>query len=528
MLGFHARQKSLISIKELKKQDIEVVVQYIEPELEMETSDDDDTRTTKPSRQRRNLVLIYLLFLGEAIMASSLSAQVVVLVPASAGCMGIEASFLRSFFECAYFAGCTAGFLWGWCADRAGRRLVAMSGLSGMAVCCLGMGFATSITSFAALRFLAGVVSSAVTTAGLAMLADITQGTKSRVAVVARLPIISLCGSAGSFAANAIRVWSDRWGFAVFHRYPGLSGQLACSSLVCVLALAELVLLEETLPMSVAMDAYDCEKAALLDDSDDLLTLAEALDDRSATTMARRLSTGQLVNAPSIVMLLASFSILSLHSITFDELLPHISHNVSHAAGLGLRCSWVSTIKLLIAFCAAVSILHLVPRLIERVGLLNGYRRMIWAFPALFITIPLAGLAVGSTGAASWLPVVSIAAMLAKATVAGAAQVLALLLILAAAPDTQSTGQTIGILSLAELFKALSVGLSGLSYYLSDDLSMLALNSGSWGILAAFAVAGAIITRKLRETPRVGADIPESCLTWQSIFDADSETDEGP
>ncbi|KAK4957314.1 hypothetical protein LTR10_005276 [Elasticomyces elasticus] len=526
MIGFHARQRSLISIKELEKEDIEVAVQYIEPELEMEASDS-GTRTAKPSSQRRNLVMIYLLFLAEAIMASSLSAQVVVLVPASAGCMGIEASFLRSFFECAYFAGCTAGFLWGWCADRAGRRLVAMGGLSGMAVCCLGMGFATSITSFAALRFLAGVVSSAVTIAGLAMLADITQGTKSRVAVVTRLPMISLCGSAGTFAANAIRVWSDRWGFALFHRYPGLSSQLACSSLVCVLALAELVLLEETLPMSVATDAYDCEKAALLDHSDDLLTLAEALDDRSATA-AGRLGTGQLINAPSIVMLLASFSILSLHSITFDELLPHISHNVSHATGLGLPCSWVSTIKLVIAFCAAVSVLHLVPRLIGRVGLLNGYRRTIWAFPALYITIPLAGLAVGSTGAASWLPaLVAVLAMLVKATIAGVAQVLALLLILSAAPDTQSTGQTIGILSIAELFKALSVGLSGLSYYLSDDLSMLPLNSGSWGILAGFAVAGAIITRKLRETPRVGTDIPESCLTWQSIFDADSETDAG-
>ncbi|KAK5742671.1 hypothetical protein LTR17_003203 [Elasticomyces elasticus] len=467
MLGFHARQKSLISIKELKKEAIEVAVQYIEPELEMEASDDDESRTTKPSRQRRNLVLIYLLFLAEAIMASSLSAQVVVLVPASAGCMGIEASFLRSFFECAYFAGCTAGFLWGWCADREGRRLVAMSGLSGMAICCVAMGFATSITSFTALRFLAGVVSSAVTIAGLAMLADVTQGTKSRVAVV-------------------------------------------------------------TLPMSVTTDAYDCEKAALLDDSDDLLTLAEALEDSSATAVVRRLSTGQLVNAPSIVMLLASFSILSLHSITFDELLPHISHNVSHAAGLGLPCTWVSTIKLLIAFCAAVSVLHLVPRLIGRVGLLNGYRRTIWAFPALYITLPLAGLAVGSTGPASWLPAfVAVSAMLVKATIAGAAQVLALLLILSAAPDTQSTGQTIGILSLAELFKALSVGLSGLCYYLSDDLSMLALNSGSWGILAGFAVAGAIITRKLRETPRVGPDIPESCLMWQSMFDVDSETDEG-
>ncbi|KAK0820463.1 hypothetical protein LTR75_001626 [Friedmanniomyces endolithicus] len=535
MFGFHKRHRSLISIKELEKEDQLERLPGHQVEIDVDPFDEEDAVVSKDTARRtRNLTMIYLLFLAEAIMASSLSAQVAVLAPTATGCFNMDASFLRSISQCAYFTGSSAGVFWGWSADRLGRRTVALVGLVGMAVCCVSMGFARGFVAFAILRFTAGMIGSAVTVAGMAMLADVTQGSKVRAQVVARLPMIAFCGSLGPLAANSIRHLSERQVFEVLEKYPGLSGQLACASLVGMIALAEALLLEETLPTepnrtSLQGESRDCEKAAFLgqslpNDSDETLTLMEVLNAKAATPLPSRLTTSQLLTAPSVLVLLASYAMLSLHSTTFDILLPHISHTKSHDGGLGLPCSWLSTIELVIAFCAAARIFKLVPRVIERVGLLKMYRRMSWAFPILYTAIPLAGLAASSDRVAPAVAaVVSVLAMLVKATLAGAAQVLILLLILSAAPDAESTGTTIGVLSIAELFKASAVGVSGISYYLSSAYSMQVVNGSLWAALAVTALAGAMVTRKLRETPRVGTDIPEACLVWQGMFDSESE-----
>ena len=118
-------------------------------------------------------------------------------------------------------------------------------------------------------------------------------------------------------------------------------------------------------------------------------------------------------------------------------------------------------------------------------------------------------------------------AMLAKATLAGAAQVLVLLLVLNAAPDASSTGTVIGVVSISELFKALAVGASGVSFYLSNDYSMVVVNSSLWAALAFIATLGAGVTWKLRESPKIGTDIPEECLVWTDMFDAHSDEEAG-
>jgi hypothetical protein len=118
-------------------------------------------------------------------------------------------------------------------------------------------------------------------------------------------------------------------------------------------------------------------------------------------------------------------------------------------------------------------------------------------------------------------------AMLAKATLAGAAQVLVLLLVLNAAPDASSTGTVIGVVSISELFKALAVGASGVSFYLSNDYSMVVVNGSLWAALAFIAILGAGVTWKLRESPKIGTDIPEECLVWTDMFDAHSDEESG-
>jgi hypothetical protein len=282
-------------------------------------------------------------------------------------------------------------------------------------------------------------------------------------------------------------------------------------------------------------DYQDYEKAAflgqsLLNDSSDTLniTIVEALNDDAAVPLASRLSIAQLLTAPSVLLVLASYSVLSLHSSTFEIVLPHLGHTASHEGGFSIPCDWLSSVLIIVKAIAAIRILRFVPVIVNKVGLLLVYRRISLAFPVLYIIIPFLALAVNATGTA---PFISAAfntfAILIKTTMAGAAQVLVLLLVLSAAPDASSTGTVIGLVSISQLFKALAVGVSGVSYYLSDDYEMVVVNSALWAALAMIASLGAAVTWRLRETPRVGADIPEECLMWQGLFDIDNDEEVG-
>lgn len=247
MFGFHQRNRSLIPIRDMEK--LEKMEEKMAPHtteiVEIDLTEEDEPQP-QTSRQKRNLIMIYLLFLAEAIMASSLSSQIAVLVPSSASCITADTSFLRSILECSYYFGSVAGLLWGRAADKMGRRNVALLGLTGMSSCCLTMGFARTFPVFAALRFFAGAISSATSVAGLAMLADVTYGSKMRTKVVARLPVIAVCGCIGPLAASGLKKVVEESGLeGMLAQYPGLASQVACASLVFGVAVSEALLLEE-------------------------------------------------------------------------------------------------------------------------------------------------------------------------------------------------------------------------------------------------------------------------------------------
>lgn len=309
--------------------------------------------------------------------------------------------------------------------------------------------------------------------------------------------------------------------------------------LVLAIAIAECLLLEETLPSMTHRhrfqeDHIDCEKAAFLgqsfpNDSQDSLAISivDAPKDASATALPSYISITQLLTAPSVFILLASFSALSLHSSTFDVLLPHIGHNATQDIGMGLSCTWIQPAMLVIKVVAASSIL-IMPKLVNRIGLVHLYRRTSVSFPALYVFLPVVALAVSSCGDSAVLAgIFSIFATLIKHTLASAAQVLVLLLALSAAPDASSTGSVVGVISISEIFKALAVGIAGVSYFVSDESSVLVVNSALWTALATIALLGAVITLRLRETPRLGADLPEEAFVWQGIFDVESEDEAG-
>ncbi|KAI7644311.1 hypothetical protein KC319_g12337 [Hortaea werneckii] len=371
-------------------------------------------------------------------------------------------------------------------------------------------------------------------------MADMTHGESTRTKVVARLPMIAACGGVGSYIAKAVRNACANHAAGVFSKYPGLSGQMVCVSLVLIITVAEAMLLQETLPQKLVSRkshgaTADPEKTAFLgqslsNESEDSLNISiiEALNDDAAEPVSSQISVFQLLSAPAVLLLLASFSILSLHSSTFDILLPHLGHTDSRMGGMSIPCPLLRPIELGVKIAAALRVMTLVPGLVNRVGLLAVYRKISLVFPVLFVVVPIAGAAVHASGASPVVSaIISSCVMLAKNTLAGAAEVLVVLLVLSAAPDASSTGTVIGVISFSQVFKALAVGISGVAYYLGGDYSVFEVNILLWTTLATVATIGAWITWKLREKPRVGGDIPEECLVWQGFFDSESDEESG-
>lgn len=178
-------------------------------------------------------------------MASSLQPQLKMLVSSNEQyCSTLSGSYLRSILDCAYAFGAAAGILWGYLADRWGRRPIALIGLYGMSACCLSMGFATNLIACTILRFVAGLISSSIVVSTLTMLGDVSQSPEERIKNVSRLPLVAVCGSIGPLVQGMVAGSINAHG-AIWARFPILSSQIACGSLVLIIAIAATFLLKE-------------------------------------------------------------------------------------------------------------------------------------------------------------------------------------------------------------------------------------------------------------------------------------------
>ncbi|KAF2626886.1 MFS general substrate transporter [Macroventuria anomochaeta] len=523
MLGFHKRTRSLIPVKELAKYDVVPVEEEMygyesESEEELEKQNTDALDPTTHSR-RRQLLLVYLVFFAEAIMASSLQPQLQMLLSSSDYCGNLSTSYLRSILDCAYAFGGTTGLFWGYLADRMGRRRVTLIGLWSMVVCCLSMGFATNLAACAAFRFFAGMVSSAVVCTSLTMIGDLSATAEGRAKNVAKLPLISLCGSVGPLVQGMVSESLQAYGM-VWEKFPTLGSELACGSVLFAIALAASVLLKESLPLhydvpTEPMD-LDCEKAAFLTRSseDTNITLVDDFARPESITIT------QFMQAPSLLVLLSSFCLLSLHAATFDVLLPHLGHSSTQHGGMGIPCDWLSLVILFVRGVAAMAIFSLIPMMIEKHGLLNLYRTVSLLFPAIYIITPLLALLAACSGLA---PLLSVFAILTKHILASGALVLVMLLVLNTTPDAFSAGTVVGMMQVASLFKAFAVAVSGASYYVSSDVSVPVINFALWTCLAIFGAAGAGCAWFVKERPSVGLDFKGEVLKWESVFDFDAD-----
>jgi len=440
------------------------------------------------------------------------------LLSSSDYCGNLSTSYLRSILDCAYAFGGTTGLFWGYLADRMGRRRVTLIGLWSMVICCLSMGFATNLAACAVFRFFAGMVSSAIVCTSLTMVGDLSATAEERARNVAKLPIITLCGSVGPLVQGMVYESLQAYGM-VWEKFPTLGSELACGSVLFAIAIAASVLLKESLPLhydvtSEPMD-LDCERAAFLTRSseDTNITLVDIAHPEPITIT-------QFMQAPSLLVLLSSFCLLSLHAATFDVLLPHLGHSSTQHGGMGIPCDWLSIVVLIMRGIAAMAIFALVPTMMKKHGLLKLYRTVSLLFPTVYIITPLLALLVTCSGLA---PVLSIFAILTKHVLASGAFVLVVLLVLNTTPDAFSAGTVVGMMQVASLFKAFAVAVSGASYYISSDVSVPVTNFALWTCLAIFGAAGAVCAWYVKERPSVGLDFKGEVLKWESVFDFDAD-----
>lgn len=177
-------------------------------------------------------------------MASSLQPQLQMLIANDDFCGSLSTSYLRSILDCAYAFGGTTGMFWGCLADRIGRRPVTLMGLSAMLACCLSMGFATDLTSCTIFRFVAGLASSTVVVTTLTMIGDLSSSQSERAKNVARLPLLAMCGSIGPIIQGLVPESISASG-AVWRKFPTLSSQIACGSLVLLITIVTAIMLAE-------------------------------------------------------------------------------------------------------------------------------------------------------------------------------------------------------------------------------------------------------------------------------------------
>ncbi|KAF1999455.1 MFS general substrate transporter [Amniculicola lignicola CBS 123094] len=527
MLGFHRRTRSLIPVGDLAKYD-QVPLEEEESWEEKRSFDsegetevdvefeDEEGRAESGKQRRRQLMLVYGIFLAEAIMASSLQPQLQMLISNDDYCGNLSTSYLRSILDCAYAFGGTTGILWGYLSDRFGRRPITLLGLWGMFVCCLSMGFATDLTTCTIFRFVAGLASSSILVTALTMIGDLSKDMKERARFVARLPLLALVGGVGELVKGMVEQNLGERG--VWGRWPVLGSQITCGMLVGVVAVVATFMLKETLPMessdkAAALD-MDCEKAGFLAGMDEEDLKIRVVDH----VRLEPISINQFVQAPSLLVLLSSFCLLSLHASTFDVLLPHLGHSSTEHGGMGIPCNWLGVTVLIVRAVAGLVILHFVPKAIDKFGLLKLYRSVSLFFPAVYVVTPLLATLVCSRAVVA---VSSTAAILVKHTLTNTSSVLVALLVLNTTPDAYSAGTVVGMMQAASLFKALAVAVSGASFYLSNDFSVSTTNYALWTCLTLFGGVGAALAWFVRDRPSVERDFPAEVLRWETCFDAE-------
>jgi hypothetical protein len=223
-----------------------------------------------------------------------------------------------------------------------------------------------------------------------------------------------------------------------------------------------------------------------------------------------------IIRTPSLMIILASYSFLSLHSASFDQLLPLLGNSLTEHGGLGLPCSFVSLVALFASFSAGLAIYHFFGMSVRRLGLLQLYRLCCWAFPVIYVVTPL--LSKVAQGHHSGIIIASVTSIFVKTLVTGFAKTLVAILVTNASPDPYSLATIMGFMQCASVFRSLAVAGTGVAVFLSDEVSIQTTNYGLWGTMAAVSLGGAVIAYFVCDRPTV-RDY-RSSLKWEVCYDS--------
>lgn len=510
-------------------------IYYNKQEANLQTFEEirDEMNGLTSQSQRNQLALIYILFLAEAIMAASLSSQIALLETSPTQCLAQGTTFLRNILECAYLFGSTAGVSWGWLSDRDGRRVVALSGLLAMSLCCVCMSWVNTLSTAMFLRGVAGICSSAVTVPALAMLADVSVGRAEKIKNLSRLPLVVVFGSIGRVFQGAFEMLNVGAWTEFREQWFPLDDQLVYAGLVFTIFVVELIQLDETLvplirqPTTLHVDA-DCEKGALLaehtESKDSTPSGVYIVESEESGPAGTPMTIDSLLAAPSFVKLFVAYSLLQIHTSLFGVLLPHLGHTPLSHHGLWFSNEQLDIVSLLVQGLSAVTIFYYLPRYLHKISTLSALQYIACYFPALYTVLPLGVVLTSVTCAGlSSSAFIELLGAFCQHVLAGSGQVVLYILLLSMAPNAESTGITIGFASFSCLLKAWAVGLGGVIYFLSNDYSTVIVNGASWTVLTIFALAGVLVSGQVQDGALVGSDIPVESLAWKSLFDVDDD-----
>ncbi|KAF8455656.1 major facilitator superfamily domain-containing protein [Terfezia claveryi] len=490
---------------------------------------------------RMQLGLIYSLHLAEAIVASSLQPQLYMLLRDEKLCGDVNSVYWTGVVETVFAIGSIAGLFWGWLGDRLGRRPVALAGMVGMAASCFAMGFSTGIVSCALIRGFAGLMGSSMRVMVWTMLGDVSDTSKAKARNFSRMPLVATGGIIGPLLqALLANRFSDS---EVWKKFPILSSQLACAGLMVLFFCANFFFLKETLPSNDDCGAsdvgsftdrysgeYSTEKDTFLGQKPSSPTEQYTTYTYSYNDKPKPLGFSAAIRAPSLLVLLASFSFLCLHSASFDQLLPLLGNASIENGGLGLRCSFLSLVVLGASSSAAVIVYTTFSKAVERVGLLRLYRVCCWLFPLIYVLTPILSALFRSSQTV--IAISSAGSIFTKTLVTSFAQTLVVFLVTNASPDAYSLGSIMGLMHSASVFRGFAVAGTGAAWLLGGDdgEGMGVMGLLLWCGMAGVAVCGAVTAWFVKERARVNRDWMASALKWEICYENDSwvmEEEEG-
>lgn len=458
-------------------------------------------------------------------------------------CGSIDSVYWTGIIETVFAIGSIAGLFWGWLGDRIGRRPVALVGMVGMTASCFAMGFSTGIVSCALLRGFAGLMGSSMRVMVWTMLGDISNTPKAKAMNFSRMPLVATGGIVGPLLqALLANRFSDS---AVWRRFPILSSQLACTGLMFFFFSLNFFFLKETLPSTAAAPntrqgatyaerysgEYSTEKDTFLGQQ---CSSPAVSDDEFHPTYTffyndkpKPLGFSAAIRAPSLLVLLASFSFLCLHSASFDQLLPLLGNAPIENGGLGLPCAFLSLVVLIASSAAAAIVYMTFSKVVDRVGLLRFYRICCWLFPLIYVSTPVFSAVFSSSPTV--IAITSAWSIFTKTLVTTFAQTLVVFLVTNASPDAFSLGSIMGLMQSASVFRGFAVAGTGISFWLTDGVpgeGVQLRNLCLWSGMAALAIAGAVLAWFVKARARVNRDWMASALKWEVCYENDSWVDE--